>query len=84
MEQSLVQDSRQTVADATLGRNRGPDEGDTFNKDENKTRLEGIPPTMTRIESEVLEQGFGLLEARVGTIGVDESEEQWSSLLYLY
>ena len=41
------------VADATLGRNRDWNWGDSSNKTKNKTRMEGTPPTRTRIELEL-------------------------------
>ena len=36
--------------------------GDSSNKTKNKTRMERIPPTKTRIESKVREQGLNCLE----------------------
>ena len=53
---------RGTVADATLGRNRDRIRGDSSNKTKNKTRMEGTPPTRTRIELEAQEQGLNCLE----------------------
>ena len=47
---------------------------DSSNKTKNKTRIERIPPTRTRIESEVREQGLNCLEQEC-TTGVDKSEE---------
>ena len=35
---------------------------DSSNKTKNKIRIEGIPPTRTRIESKVREQGLNCLE----------------------
>jgi len=50
--------TEESIADATFRQNREQDEEETLNTNGNRTGLEGIPPTMTTIESEVLEQGL--------------------------